>query len=102
MDASAAAPVLRLVGEVCDPRRHNRVHPLPPMSVMAVLAVMCGATGGRRRRVLRSAPALAGGGLRVAAWRSLRRQLRPRLCAAESRRTGSGDPALDGGAGIPG
>lgn len=45
MDASAAAPVLRLVGDVCDPRRHNRVHPLPPMIVMAVLAVMCGSDG---------------------------------------------------------
>lgn len=45
MDASAAAPVLRLVGEVSDPRRHNRVHPLPQMIVMAVIAVMCGSDG---------------------------------------------------------
>jgi hypothetical protein len=45
MDASAAAPVLRLVGQVNDPRRHNRVHPLPQMIVMAVLAVMCGSDG---------------------------------------------------------
>ena len=43
MDASAAAPVLRLAGLVADPRRHNRLHTLPSMIVMAVVAVLCGA-----------------------------------------------------------
>jgi predicted transposase YbfD/YdcC len=45
MDASVAAPVLRLVSGVKDPRRHNRVHPLPSMIVMAVVAVLCGSDG---------------------------------------------------------
>lgn len=45
MDASAAAPVLRLAGLVSDPRRHNRLHPLPQMIVMAVIAVLCGCDG---------------------------------------------------------
>lgn len=45
MDASAAAPVLRLAGVVSDPRRHNRLHPLPQMIVMAVVAVLCGSDG---------------------------------------------------------
>lgn len=45
MDAPTAAPVLRLVGEVADPRRHNRLHPLPSMIVMAVVAVLCGCDG---------------------------------------------------------
>ena len=45
MDASVAAPVLRLVNQVRDPRRHNRVHPLAQMIVMAVLAVLCGSDG---------------------------------------------------------
>lgn len=45
MDASAAAPVLRLAGLVTDPRRHNRLHPLPQMIVMALVAVLCGADG---------------------------------------------------------
>lgn len=35
MDASVAAPVLRLARNVADPRRHNRLHPLPEMIVMA-------------------------------------------------------------------
>lgn len=43
--ASAVAPVLRLVAQVADPRRPNRVHPLPEMIVMAVLAVLCGSDG---------------------------------------------------------
>jgi predicted transposase YbfD/YdcC len=42
MDASAAAPVLRLASLVTDPRRHNRLHPLPQMIVMAVVAILCG------------------------------------------------------------
>jgi|SRR5579884_46769 len=42
MDASTAAPVLRLVGDVTDPRRHNRLHPLAPMIVMALIAILCG------------------------------------------------------------
>lgn len=45
MDASVAAPVLRLAGIVTDPRRHNRLHPLPEMIVMALVAVLCGADG---------------------------------------------------------
>lgn len=45
MDASAAAPVLRLASCVADPRRHNRLHPLPQMIVMAVIAVLCGCDG---------------------------------------------------------
>jgi predicted transposase YbfD/YdcC len=45
MDASAVAPVLRLAGVVSDPRRHNRLHPLPQMIVMAVVAVLCGSDG---------------------------------------------------------
>ena len=45
MDASAVAPVLRLAGVVSDPRRHNRLHPLPQMIVMAVAAVLCGSDG---------------------------------------------------------
>ncbi len=45
MDASAAAPVLRLARAVTDPRRHNRLHPLPEMIVMAVVAILCGADG---------------------------------------------------------
>ncbi|HSW50551.1 MAG TPA: ISAs1 family transposase [Bryobacteraceae bacterium] len=45
MDASAIAPVLRLAEEVTDPRRHNRLHPLPLLIVMAVIAVLCGADG---------------------------------------------------------
>lgn len=45
MDASAAAPVLRLAGLVTDPRRHNRLHPLPQMIVMAVVAILCGCDG---------------------------------------------------------
>lgn len=45
MDASAVAPVLRLAGLVSDPRRHNRLHPLPQMIVMALVAVLCGADG---------------------------------------------------------
>ena len=45
MDASAAAPVLRLASVVTDPRRHNRLHPLPQMIVMAVVAILCGADG---------------------------------------------------------
>lgn len=45
MDASVVAPVLRLVSQVKDPRRHNRVHPLPSMIVMAVVAVLCGSDG---------------------------------------------------------
>ncbi len=45
MDASAAAPVLRLARAVTDPRRHNRLHPLPEMIVMAVIAILCGADG---------------------------------------------------------
>ena len=45
MDASAAAPVLRLAGLVSDPRRHNYLHPLPQMIVMALIAVLCGCDG---------------------------------------------------------
>ena len=45
MDASAAAPVLRLAGLVADPRRHNHLHPLPQMIVMALIAVLCGCDG---------------------------------------------------------
>src|SRR5690348_12738937 len=45
MDASAAATVLRLAGTVIDPRRHNRLHPLPQIIVMAVVAVLCGSDG---------------------------------------------------------
>jgi predicted transposase YbfD/YdcC len=45
MDASVAAPVLRLARLVTDPRRHNRVHALPEMIVMALVAVLCGADG---------------------------------------------------------
>lgn len=45
MDASAAAPVLRLAGTVTDPRRHNRLHPLPEMIVMALIAILCGSDG---------------------------------------------------------
>jgi predicted transposase YbfD/YdcC len=45
MDASAVALVLRWAGEVHDPRRHNRVHPLPEMIVMALLAILCGSDG---------------------------------------------------------
>jgi predicted transposase YbfD/YdcC len=45
MDASAVAPVLRLASQVTDPRRHNRLHPLPQMIVMALIAILCGADG---------------------------------------------------------
>jgi predicted transposase YbfD/YdcC len=45
MDASAVAPVLRLAGLVSDPRRHNHLHPLPQMIVMALIAVLCGCDG---------------------------------------------------------
>jgi predicted transposase YbfD/YdcC len=45
MDASVAAPVLRLASKVADPRRHNRLHPLPSMLVMALIAVLCGSDG---------------------------------------------------------
>src|SRR3982750_2244914 len=45
MDASAAAPVLRLARLVTDPRRHNRLHPLPQMIVMALVAILCGSDG---------------------------------------------------------
>lgn len=45
MDASAAAAVLRLASHVTDPRRHNRLHPLPQMIVMALVAILCGADG---------------------------------------------------------
>src|SRR3954465_4067990 len=45
MHASAAAPVLRLARLVTDPRRHNRLHPLPEMIVMALVAVLCGSDG---------------------------------------------------------
>jgi len=45
MDASAAAPVLRLAGDVTDPRRHNFLHPLPQMLVMALIAILCGCDG---------------------------------------------------------
>jgi predicted transposase YbfD/YdcC len=45
MDASAAAPVLRLASLATDPRRHNRLHPLPQMIVMALVAILCGADG---------------------------------------------------------
>src|SRR4051794_3297365 len=45
MHASAAAPVLRLARLVTDPRRHNRLHPLPEMIVMALVAILCGADG---------------------------------------------------------
>ena len=45
MDASAVAPVLRLAGVVHDPRRHNHLHPLPQMIVMALIAVLCGCDG---------------------------------------------------------
>jgi predicted transposase YbfD/YdcC len=45
MDASVAAPVLRLASKVIDPRRHNRLHPLPSMLVMALIAILCGCDG---------------------------------------------------------
>jgi len=45
MDASAVAPVLRLASLVTDPRRHNRLHPLPQMIVMAIVAILCGSDG---------------------------------------------------------
>lgn len=45
MDASAAAPVLRLAADVTDPRRHNFLHPLPGMLVMALIARLCGCDG---------------------------------------------------------
>ncbi len=45
MDASAAAPVLRLADCVTDPRRHNRLHPLPEIIVMALIAILCGSDG---------------------------------------------------------
>ncbi len=45
MDASAAAPVLRLAADVTDPRRHNLLHPLPGMLVMALIAILCGCDG---------------------------------------------------------
>jgi predicted transposase YbfD/YdcC len=45
MDASVAAPVLRLASKVIDPRRHNRLHPLPQMLVMALIAILCGSDG---------------------------------------------------------
>jgi predicted transposase YbfD/YdcC len=45
MDASAAAPVLRLAADVTDPRRHNLLHPLPEMLVMALIAILCGCDG---------------------------------------------------------
>jgi predicted transposase YbfD/YdcC len=45
MDASAVAAVLRLAGQVADPRRHNRLHPLPEMITMAVIATLCGCDG---------------------------------------------------------
>jgi predicted transposase YbfD/YdcC len=45
MDASAAALVLRLAAKVADPRRHNRLHPLPQMLVMALIAILCGCDG---------------------------------------------------------
>lgn len=45
MDASAATLVLRWAGDVQDPRRHNRLHPLPEMIVMALVAILCGCDG---------------------------------------------------------
>lgn len=45
MDASAASLVLRWASDVKDPRRHNVVHPLPEMIVMALMAVLCGCDG---------------------------------------------------------
>ncbi|HWE04574.1 MAG TPA: ISAs1 family transposase [Tepidisphaeraceae bacterium] len=45
MDASVAAPVLRLASSVVDPRRHNFLHPLPQMLVMALIAILCGCDG---------------------------------------------------------
>jgi predicted transposase YbfD/YdcC len=42
MDASATSLVLRWAGDVQDPRGHNRIHPLPEMLVMAVIAILCG------------------------------------------------------------
>ena len=45
MDASAIAPVLRLANDVTDPRRHNKLHPLPAMIVMALIAILCGSDG---------------------------------------------------------
>lgn len=45
MDASAVAPVLRLARQVTDPRRHNHLHPLPQMIVMALIAILCGCDG---------------------------------------------------------
>jgi len=45
MDASAMDLVLSWAGEVNDPRRHNRVHPLAEMIVIAVIALLGGAEG---------------------------------------------------------
>jgi predicted transposase YbfD/YdcC len=45
MDASAVAPVLRFASQVTDPRRHNHLHPLPQMIVMALIGILCGSDG---------------------------------------------------------
>jgi predicted transposase YbfD/YdcC len=45
MDAAASTLVLTIVGDVVDPRRHNALHPLPQMIVMAVVAMLTGCDG---------------------------------------------------------
>lgn len=45
MDASAVATVLDMAEQVTDPRRHNTLHPLPQMIVMAIVAILCGCDG---------------------------------------------------------
>lgn len=45
MDAAACALVLNIVRDVVDPRRHNFLHPLPEMIVMAIIAMLTGCDG---------------------------------------------------------
>lgn len=43
MDASAVREALRMTRLVHDPRRPNRVHPLPEIILMSLCAILCGA-----------------------------------------------------------
>jgi predicted transposase YbfD/YdcC len=45
MNASAVATVLDMARQVADPRRHNKLHPLPAMIVMSLIAILCGCDG---------------------------------------------------------
>lgn len=45
MEASVMEEVARQLGQLTDPRRHNRLHPLVSLVTMAVLAVLCNANG---------------------------------------------------------